>query len=180
MQPICLSISHHNTPVELRECLSLSAEWIEDAAHAYPLRAGSFETLKEMVILSTCNRLEIYAVAALPDAEQGQEDKTLAPLRDYLDTAFHIPFARVQPYITSYAGIQAVEHLFRVTAGWTRLLSEKPRFWDRFRMLSISPCTWRLPATSSLPCSGLPSMPPARSTPGRISAGTRSASVCWP
>ena len=117
MQPICLSISHHNTPVELRECLSLSAEWIESAASTHPLRTGSFETLKELVVLSTCNRLEIYAVVALPGADHSQGEKTPDPLREYLDSAFHIPYARVQPYVHCYTGIQAVEHLFRVTAG---------------------------------------------------------------
>ena len=117
MQPICLSISHHNTPVELRECLSLSAEWIESAAVTYPLRTGSFETLKELVVLSTCNRLEIYAVVALPGADHSQGEETPDPLRDYLNSAFHIPYARVQPYFNYYTGIQAVEHLFRVTSG---------------------------------------------------------------
>ncbi len=117
MQPICLSISHHNTPVELRECLSLSTEWIENAAVNHPLRTGSFENLKELVVLSTCNRLEIYAVVALPGADQSQGEETPDPLRDYLNSAFHIPYARVQPYVNSYTGIQAVEHLFRVTAG---------------------------------------------------------------
>jgi glutamyl-tRNA reductase len=117
MQPICLSISHHNTSVELRECLSISTEGIENAARENPLRAGHFEALKEVVILSTCNRLEIYAVADLPDLQDGQTDAGINKLREYLDAAFHIPFDRVQPYVTSYAGIQAVEHLFNVTAG---------------------------------------------------------------
>jgi glutamyl-tRNA reductase len=117
MQPICLSISHHNTPVELRECLSLSTEKIENAARSHKLRGGNYEALKEMVVLSTCNRLEVYSVAALSDGQEGRVDIVWDALHEYLDSAFQIPVDRIRPYIHFYTGIQAVEHLFNVTAG---------------------------------------------------------------
>ena len=117
MQPICLSISHHNTPVELRECLSLSIERIENAARTHPLRSGEYEAFKEMVVLSTCNRLEIYAAVVSPGDPEGQPDAAFEILNTYLHSAFNIPLDRMRPYLNHYAGIQTVEHLFSVAAG---------------------------------------------------------------
>ena len=117
MRPICLSITHHNTPVELRECLSLSNEMIEDAARTHPLRAGRYEAIKEMVILSTCNRLEIYTATAQTYGQGYQPQAVLDSLQEYLNTAFQIPLERIKPYLRIYTEIQAVEHLFKVTAG---------------------------------------------------------------
>ena len=117
MQSICLSISHHNTPVELRECLSLSTEWIQNAARTHPLRVGEYEALKEMVVLSTCNRLEIYAAAVPPGGQESQSDAAFDLLYEYLRSVFNLPFDRMKPYLNHYAGLQTVEHLFGVAAG---------------------------------------------------------------
>jgi glutamyl-tRNA reductase len=72
MHLICLSVSHHNTPVELRECLNLPVEAIESALTRFPIREGIFEPIREMAVLSTCNRLEVYALVSFPEGEKIQ------------------------------------------------------------------------------------------------------------
>ncbi len=114
MQLLCLSVSHHNTPVELRECLSLPAETLERALAQSPLRTGPFEPILEMVVLSTCNRLEVYAVLSSPD-ESG--NAIFEPLLAYIDQVFSIPTHWVDPYFRRFTGIQAVRHLYQVAAG---------------------------------------------------------------
>lgn len=117
MQLICLSISHHNTPVELRECLSLPAEIVDSAFSQNPLRAGQFEAISEMVILSTCNRLEAYAMVAASDDALESVQAAFQPLLDYIHAVFAIPIWRVEPYLRRFSGSAAVEHLYRVAAG---------------------------------------------------------------
>jgi glutamyl-tRNA reductase len=117
MQMICLSVSHHNTPVELRECLSLPVETLEEGLDLFPVRIGPFEPISEMVILSTCNRLEIYAVIISPDVEAEGLERVFQPLLDYLHQVFEIPTGWVEPYFRRFSGIQAVRHLYLVAAG---------------------------------------------------------------
>lgn len=114
MQLSCLSVNHHNTPVELRECLNLPPEAIEEAFEAYPVRTGPFEPIAEMVVLSTCNRLEVYALISTP--ENGSPDPT-GSLLTYLAQVFRLPTGQVAPYILRYDGLTAADHLFRVAAG---------------------------------------------------------------
>jgi len=121
MDLICLSVSHHNTPVELRECLALTEEQIVETVSRQPIRAGLFESIFEMAVLSTCNRLEIYAVI-LPAKDAQPEMDTKSPEVDqtllaYLGENFKIPTRRIRPYLRRYPGIQAVRHLYQVTAG---------------------------------------------------------------
>jgi glutamyl-tRNA reductase len=116
MQIICLSISYHNTPVELRECFSMSDEAIKAALSQNPLRSGEFEAISELVILSTCNRLEVYACVSLPSRLEGNTAAVYQPLLAYMRKALPIsgPF---KSHLRRYQGIRAARHLFKVTSG---------------------------------------------------------------
>ena len=65
MPLVCLGISHHDTPTEVRERHAFPPERMSEALVA--LR--DYDTVREAAMLSTCNRLEIYA--ELDDTERG-------------------------------------------------------------------------------------------------------------
>ena len=75
------------------------------------------KSLKEIVVLSTCNRLEIYAAVVFPAEPESQPDAAFELLSTYLHSVFNIPYERVKPYLKHYAGLETVEHLFSVAAG---------------------------------------------------------------
>ncbi len=116
MQIICLSISYHNTPVELRECFSMPDEAIEAVLAQNPLRSGDFEAISELVILSTCNRMELYACVSLPAGLEEKPSAVYQPLLAYMRKVLPIsgPF---ESYLHRYHGIRAARHLFKVTSG---------------------------------------------------------------
>ena len=62
---LCLGISHREAPVELRERMTLSPDRLKSLlAGPGPAKAGSgLAVLSEIAVLSTCNRLEVYAVS---------------------------------------------------------------------------------------------------------------------
>jgi glutamyl-tRNA reductase len=117
MQLLCLSVSHHNTPVEYRESLSLDSEAIDNAFANYPIRTGSFEQIAEMAILSTCNRLEIYALITLAEGVEESTPAVLEPVMNYVQEVFDVSVSQLEPFFQSYLGIHAVEHLFQVASG---------------------------------------------------------------
>jgi glutamyl-tRNA reductase len=71
----------------------------------------------EAVILSTCNRVELYL--AKPEAEA----PVTAPLiAEFLAEVHNLPLSTVQPHLYEHADAAAAKHLFRVTASLDSLI----------------------------------------------------------
>ena len=64
MQLVVLGLNHKTAPIEVRECFSFSEEQIKLALKYF----CSCDGFNECVLLSTCNRTELYAV--VDDAEE--------------------------------------------------------------------------------------------------------------
>ena len=95
-------VSHHETPVELRERFAFGADQLTPALQRLPAELGGG------AILSTCNRTELYLAA---DARVSAGDAVAA-----------LSLARGEPApegVTFYHrdGVEAVRHLYRVSAG---------------------------------------------------------------
>jgi glutamyl-tRNA reductase len=105
MRIVLVGTSHHRAPVELREQVALDRE------QAQALAARLAEGGREAVVLSTCNRTEVYLAAE--DAEQAEQDAVaaLAALEPDVEPALY----RLQDRAASY-------HLFRVAAGLDSLV----------------------------------------------------------
>jgi glutamyl-tRNA reductase len=106
---LCLGLNHRTTPLELREKLAFAQGKQAEAAHQITALPG----LVESVVLSTCNRVELYCAASEHDAS-----RPLEALTDYLLNHFDLtPLQRqaVTCYRLSHA--DAARHLFRVASG---------------------------------------------------------------
>ncbi len=117
MQLICLSVSHHNTPVELRECLSLAFDDIAEALTKHPVCTGYLHAISELAILSTCNRLEVYALAPAAENDEGSASEARQSILAYMREAWNIPISRVEPFLQVVTGPSVIRHLFEVAAG---------------------------------------------------------------
>jgi glutamyl-tRNA reductase len=107
MTIVSLSLSHRVTPAEILDKLVVPSAELGDVLarlHAVP-------SIDEVVVLSTCNRLEVYAAGSLP-AEQ-----VARPVADVLATRGRIPAAEVRRTARTRVGAAAVEHLFSVACG---------------------------------------------------------------
>jgi glutamyl-tRNA reductase len=101
-----LGLNHRTAPIELREKVAFGASQLPVALAALRREDG----IRECVILSTCNRVELYAVT-------GCADLSLGRLKDFL-----IRFHRLQPdwlegRLYRHLAEDSVRHLFRVAAG---------------------------------------------------------------
>jgi len=103
---LCLTgLSHYTAAVGLRERLAFRPEVLPRALGA--IRGRRF---LEAAILSTCNRVEVLAVARLDDAEAPQR------IRAFLSEFHGVPEAEFAPALYELRGPRAAEHLFEVTA----------------------------------------------------------------
>jgi glutamyl-tRNA reductase len=64
MSLVCLSFSHHNAPIEFRERIFFDADSIANACARFRCGTDQPSNLRELVIVSTCNRTEFYAYAS--------------------------------------------------------------------------------------------------------------------
>src|SRR5439155_16804363 len=103
MSIVLLGLSHHSSPVTVRERFAFADARVPAALQL--LRdSGAAE---EAVILSTCNRVEIYAISLL-EARQA-----FAALRDFLVTC-HDYRDPLTDELYTLTEPQSVEHLFKV------------------------------------------------------------------
>jgi glutamyl-tRNA reductase len=125
------------TPVELRERLAFSPPRIREALDQ--LRGQGL--LAEGVILSTCNRTEIYGVAGAALADR---DPTQA-LEEFLSGFQGVPQAEMDPSAYRGEGDDAVRHLLRVAAGLESLALGEDQIIgqvrEAFRLASVAGAT---------------------------------------
>lgn len=105
MQIIVLGLSHKTAPVEVREKISFPAD--TQAANLDRLRL--YPSLAEAVILSTCNRTEIYCVAESID--KGRDE-----MASFLADVAGIKKSELDKHLYCYTLDKAIHHLFRVVS----------------------------------------------------------------
>lgn len=102
MELLIVGLNHKSAPLEVREKLALGSSQLSEAL------LSLLGYVEQGVILSTCNRTEVYFVANNPgDAE------TKRFLGDY----FHLFSGDFASYLYSYQGRDVVRHLFNVASG---------------------------------------------------------------
>ena len=103
MEILCLGLSHHTAPVELRERFAIPDGEIAHAAVQLKAAPG----VSEAVVVSTCNRVEIYLAAEEIGAG-------FAAVSDYLAARAVAPDSE---HFFQHPTAQTVRHLFRVVSG---------------------------------------------------------------
>ena len=106
-----VGLSHKTASVHIREKLSIPEPQIEAAI----VHLLSYPHLEEVAILSTCNRLEIYAVSSA--IEPGVREVV-----QYLSEHSKLSLAELRPHLFTLLHQDAVMHLMRVAAGLDSLV----------------------------------------------------------
>lgn len=104
MSIFCLGVNHKTAPVEIRERLAFA----EKAVPQHLVEICEIEEISEVVVLSTCNRVEIYGGSENPAA-------ALDKLADYLMGHFAVAPGEVEFY--RHESEAAAHHLFEVASG---------------------------------------------------------------
>lgn len=111
MSLIVLGINHQTAPVGLRERVAFGS----DAMPRALAQLRTMPSVREVALLSTCNRTELYALA----------DDTGDALADWL--ASHPDAGDLHAYLYRHRDADAIRHLFRVAAGLDSLVLGEPQ-----------------------------------------------------
>jgi len=113
---LLLGVSHRTAPVELRERLDFSSRDVGAAVESLSARSSAAES----VVLSTCNRSEIYVAG---DDLIRARDEIVA----FLSAYHQLPRDVFQPHLFEHDDVAAARHLFRVASGLDSLVVGEPQ-----------------------------------------------------
>jgi glutamyl-tRNA reductase len=103
---VVVGVNYKTAPVEIREKLTFSESELVDAMKQLQQQ----KSILENVIVSTCNRTEVYAVV-------DQLHTGRYYIKSFLANWFHMEIDALTPYLNIMENEAAVEHLFRVASG---------------------------------------------------------------
>lgn len=115
MRLFVVGLSHRTAPVALRERVDFARGGLDAALQAL----SACGACRESVVLSTCNRAEIYAVG------DGEEDAQA--VSRFFSEYHHLDHEQVAEHLYIFNGAEAARHLFRVSAGLDSLVVGEPQ-----------------------------------------------------
>lgn len=122
MNLIVVGLSHKTAPVEIRERLSFPAQTIGEPLN----RLCTAYEINEGVIISTCNRVEVFAVTR--DIEKG-----LWQVKKFLSEYHNIPLEGLDKHLYAYTSEDAVRHIFRVSSGLDSMIIGEPQILGQIK-----------------------------------------------
>ncbi len=124
MSIVLVGLNHKTAPVEVRELLAFS-----DKACARSLRElVDGEILREALIVSTCNRVEILSSTGHGFVNEGTER-----IKRFLSETRSLPHDYFQQHLYSHADDQAVRHMFRVSSSLDSMVIGEPQVLGQVR-----------------------------------------------
>lgn len=128
MQQILLTgINHKSAPVELRECIALTDNETTAALEHFRSHSG----ISELVVVSTCNRVELLMAA-------NDTDAATRAAHQYLVETKQIPSDQLEKATYTHVGDDAVRHLFRVAASLDSMMVGEPQILGQVKQAYLT------------------------------------------
>jgi glutamyl-tRNA reductase len=121
MRPFAVGLSHRSAPVELRERVDFSRDGLERALDALASR----ELTREMVVLSTCNRSEVYAAL--------ERDDHVDLIARFFSEYHGVSQTELARHLYVHRGPETARHVFRVAAGLDSLVVGEPQVFGQVK-----------------------------------------------
>ena len=116
MHLLLVGLSHRTAPIELRERIDFQARGVASALGALATRGAT----REAVVLSTCNRAELYGVCE--DLESAR-----ATVLQFISEFHAVDPRDIEPHLYSVTDAAVASHLFRVAAGLDSMVVGEPQ-----------------------------------------------------
>ncbi len=123
MSIVAVGINHKTAPVAVREKISFNPDKLSVALQEMLAAVQC----REVAILSTCNRTELYIV------QDGDVKLTQERLVKWLETYHNVPASTILPSLYLHQDQQAVNHMMRVACGLDSLVLGEPQILGQMK-----------------------------------------------
>lgn len=127
MALLALGLNHKTAPVGVRERVTFGPDIIVAALRSLSERPG----VEEAVILSTCNRTELYCALSSADTEDAC---------NWLGEFHGLELETISPYLYSYENRGSVAHLLRVASGLDSMVLGEPQILGQVKQAYQTAC----------------------------------------
>ena len=117
-----LGVNHKTAPVSLRECLAFTADEIPATLKAL----SDTQAINEVVIISTCNRLEILFTTDNPDL-------AVDTIKTHITILKQMPEAQFEKSLYIHKSDEAVRHIFRVASSLDSMMVGEPQILGQIK-----------------------------------------------
>ena len=117
MEILVVGLSHNTAPIELRERLNVPEQDLPKRLEMM----GESTDLVERMLVATCNRVEVYAVA------EGPIEGAVEGITDCLATYRNVPKTDFLDKLYTYTAGEAVRHVFRVASSLDSMVVGEPQ-----------------------------------------------------
>jgi glutamyl-tRNA reductase len=124
MSIILVGVNHKTAPVEIRERLAFSDEACTEGLR----RLVDGEVVREGLIVSTCNRVEILSATTTEQVESSAGRSA-----QFLDAAGQLPAGFLNKHLYSHTNEDAIRHLFRVASSLDSMVVGEPQILGQVR-----------------------------------------------
>ncbi|MCL4155249.1 UNVERIFIED_CONTAM: hypothetical protein GTU68_007667 [Idotea baltica] len=118
-----IGINHKTAPVAIREKVAFSPDALIETLSNIKSDIENFHKENEVIILSTCNRTEIYTYSNYT------EDQIL----DWLSNQNKLNSENLKEYIYNHANDEAIKHVMRVASGLDSMVLGEPQIFGQLK-----------------------------------------------
>jgi len=122
MNILAIGLNHKNTPLDIREKLFFPEDKLKE-----PLKKiVEIDGIDSGILLSTCNRTEIYA-------HSKGEDSTISSLKSFFSESKNYQLSEFEDYLYIVKSKNALNHIFRVASSLDSLVIGEPQILGQFK-----------------------------------------------
>ncbi len=122
MSIIVVGLSHRTADIEMRERLAFPGEKLAEGLK----ELLSIEDIREGIILSTCNRVEVYCV--ISDPADGERR-----IKTFLSAFHNVPLEKLELILYTYKKEDAIRHVFRVASSLDSMVLGEPQILGQIK-----------------------------------------------
>ena len=132
-----IGCSHHDVAVEVRERLALTGTSLQSALEAFRERFPS----RELVVLSTCNRVELYSAENRSSTPSDAPERSGHPLVQFLAEQQDVDPTELMRTLVLRHDADAVRHLFMVASSLDSMVVGEPQILSQVKQAYDLACT---------------------------------------
>lgn len=122
MEILVIGLNHKTATVEIREKVAFDGPKLEKAVK----KLKETPAVRENIILSTCNRVEIYASV-------GDKDAGIENIKNFLAEFHEVQREPLDKALYIYRGAEAVKHVFRVASSLDSMIVGEPQILGQLK-----------------------------------------------
>ena len=122
MELLVIGLNHNTAPIGIRECLAFPEDKLEEALSG----VHALSSVKEDMIVSTCNRVEVYAATR-------ETEKAIHDLKEFLCQYHGISLKEFEKSLYTHVGEEAVRHIFRVASSLDSMVLGEPQILGQIK-----------------------------------------------